>query len=79
MNMMEKVNTKFDDIELIDAVKAAFNFTKDVEIAAKIESTKAKLSNVRAGRKSLCVRERLNCYAKLDYAWAQEALDVLFD
>lgn len=66
------------DVELIEKVKASFKLKTDVEIAEKIGSTKQNLSQIRAGKRKLSNREKLNCYDKLGYAWARDAILALF-
>lgn len=66
------------DLELLFEVKLFCSIKTDVALAEKISSVTQNVSQIRSGKRGLTAFEKLRCYDLLGYAWAKEALAVLF-
>ena len=68
------------DVELLDAVKAEFDFANDCQLFDLLSMSRTQISGVRAktNPRSMTNTQPILAYNHLGYAWAREAMLALF-
>ena len=67
-----------EDSELLDQVKAKFGIKDDKDLVKWIGLQRSSISEIRNGHRHLPLKQKVECYDHLGYAWARDAILAMF-
>lgn len=66
------------DSELLDKVKERFGIKDDKGLGEWIGLQRSSISEIRKGHRNLPLKQKVECYDHLGYAWARDAILEMF-